>query len=241
MAYSTWADNPIYASVTPCQVDIMMNNILQQKCDYAADVTGTECAPPQSFVAGNYQIIQEKSECQQCLYLGASSNEHMYKVEIYGKEGPAGANLITETGWLDGPAGFYCYSVSETSPLLTGEHYIIRLYTENNCGDQHVYTTEFTARNDCAHQYGGGTVVVSPDPAVGNNGHFTVTVPNGGNARMIYYDPFSGAYDVIWSAQQLPPNYQATHTVSIAQWTTGIKYIFLETEQGVSNTKMIRQ
>ena len=107
MAYSTWADNPAYAAITPCQTDVMMNNILQQKCDYVADVTATECAPPQSFVTDNYQIFNDKAGCEQCLYLGASVNDHMYRVEIYGKENPEGTSPLLSTAWLNGPAGSF--------------------------------------------------------------------------------------------------------------------------------------
>lgn len=150
MTYSKWGPNPDYGAFSPCQLRIMLEHISTEKCDFIAGV-GT-CPPPKSYI-GVLPPDSSSSVCPACFNLEASFNEDLYDIEIEDEFG----NLIVQTGHIYNEAISYCIhpkvdkynQATWPSGFESGGTYIMRLITQNDCGDMDVDEFTFTLPDPC--------------------------------------------------------------------------------------------
>ncbi len=159
MGYGQWALNVNSAAVTPCQVNQMLEELSENKCDYIEYVGG--CPPPKAnineFLSGFDPIF-----CRYCFYLNASFDETLYDIVIT----DAAGNVKLNTGHIYGKAGKYCLTSRSTGK--NGE-----LYWQNNLMPEVPYTLKLSVQNDCGQTEVETIDFILPPPCAGH-----IEVPN---------------------------------------------------------------
>lgn len=144
MTYSTWAAQPQYTALTPCQINKMLTNLATYKCNFIK-VGG--CPPPSAFVGIVPQPIGSTS-CQSCFYLNGSYNESSYELDILRPNG----STILSTGLLSGSAGKYCIKPKIDkwgnsywpNGFVSGIEYTMLLKVYNECNEEDEVEYKFT-------------------------------------------------------------------------------------------------
>lgn len=169
MAYSGWAANATYATISPGQVGVMLHNLSTILCDKIEHI-GNDCPPPSAVVT----TIPEKSDdvCKICFDFSASMNESAYQLSFYDVSFPDNVPVQT-TGWMNGEAGKYCIhlktlkSGSEqlSGGLVSGKTYRATLSLRNDCGAEDEVSVSFSIpeSGNCLEQVISADV--SPNPA----------------------------------------------------------------------------
>lgn len=135
--------NAFKSSFTECQLERMLTDLAENKCDYIASVGG--CPPPSAFITQTPQAILNTTYCSECIILRASFNDDEYRLQVIEI---ANGQTAYDSGWKDGPVNNFCFS---TGQLGLGNHlkpntqYKVILTVENYCGDEdsdeYIFTT----------------------------------------------------------------------------------------------------
>ncbi len=104
-------DNAQAAAYSACQINRMLNNIKDNHCGQVEAVGGI-CPPPMPVIDIHPLDNLRTDYCSYCFRLEASSNDELYKVDVY-EITTAGEILISSTNWLEGPAELYCLTTKE--------------------------------------------------------------------------------------------------------------------------------
>jgi len=142
--YSQWAGNPNYASVSACQLEVMINEILG-KCDYI-DVIDPICPPPNANITKPVGVNRDL--CGVSFLLGASFNEVGHSYILIDSDG----NKVYSSGLLDEQA-----TDLDISPILdefgnsiwpygmiAGEEYKLIVSVWSDCGTTDTDNMTFT-------------------------------------------------------------------------------------------------
>lgn len=235
MAYSAWAGNPDYSALTPCQINTMLTNLAEYKCDFI-QVGG--CPPPSAFV-GTVPQPTNSTNCQTCFYLNGSFNESGYELDIIRPDG----TKIISTGEVFNQAGKYCISPKYTkfgvpywpNGFQSGVEYKIQLKVFNECGDEDIVEYKFTLPPLCQQvifeqlpdTLSFGIESISPNPSssyininynVKENGQLKVY---GSNLHTLsYYGILRNTYETVGDNQQF--------TLDISNWQSGLNSLIFE-------------
>jgi len=158
MAYSSWAGNPDYSALTPCQINRMLTNLAEYECDFIK-VGG--CPPPSAFI-GTLPSPPTSTKCQTCFHLNASFNESGYEMDILR---PNGTKIIS-TGEVFTEAGKFCISPRYDkygnpywpNGFQSGVEYKMIFKVFNECGDEDEVELKFTLPAICQQ------VIIDPVP-----------------------------------------------------------------------------
>ncbi len=159
MGYGQWALSASSAAVTPCQVNQMLVELSEEKCDYIEYVGG--CPPPKANI-NEFLTGFDPTLCRYCFTLSASFDETLYDIVIT----DAAGNVKLNTGHIYGEAGKYCLVSRSTGK--NGE-----LYWQNNLMPEVPYTLELTVQNDCGETEVETIDFILPPPCSGQ-----IEVPN---------------------------------------------------------------
>ncbi len=169
MAYSGWAANAAYATISPGQVGVMLQNLSTILCNKIEHI-GNDCPPPSAVVTA----LHEKSDdgCKICFDFSASMNESSYQLAFYDMFEPGNVPVQT-TGWIHEAAGKYCIHLKTlkngsdelAGGLIRGRTYRGRLNVRNACGAEDEVSVSFSipASGNCMEQV--ISAEVSPNPA----------------------------------------------------------------------------
>lgn len=169
MAYSGWAANGQYATISPGQVGVMLQNLSTLLCNKIV-VNDSPCPPPSAV----FTPIPEKSGdgCKICFDFSASMHESAYNLTIWDVSDPDGSP-VQSSGWIPETAGIYCIHLktikngsSEVPGGLKSDHsYSARLQVRNECGDEDEISISFTIppAHNCMEQV--LSAEVSPNPS----------------------------------------------------------------------------
>ena len=143
--YSAWASNPDYASVSACQLEVMVNGILG-KCDFIAAVD-PNCPPPNANITLP-AIAQGSDNCPFSFFLSGSVNEVGYSYIILDENG----NELNPSGLLSGNAkDLDIYTIDDgyggvawPYGMVAGKEYTLVLTVWSDCGTSNTARMEFT-------------------------------------------------------------------------------------------------
>jgi len=169
MAYSGWAANAQYATISPGQVRWMLKNLSTLLC-HKIEYVGGDCPPPSAIVTSIPE--SSKDDCKICFDFRASMNESAYSLTLNNALDPFGVP-VQATGWIQETAGIHCIhlktmkngSNSMLGGLIRGNSYTARLMVRNDCGIEDGVTVSFAipASTNCLEQV--VSVEVTPNPA----------------------------------------------------------------------------
>lgn len=143
--YSAWAGNPEYASVSACQLEVMVNEILG-KCDYIAAIDPA-CPPPNANIT-QPAIAQGRTSCPFSFFLSGSVHEVGHSYIILDSNG----NEIEASGLIDDTAqDLDIYTLDDgyggamwPYGMVAGEQYTLVLSVWSDCGTTNTTKVDFT-------------------------------------------------------------------------------------------------
>lgn len=213
------AQDPNRAAMTPCQVDRIITNYIDTKCDMLAAVDPP--CPPASAYIGILPATDFSQDCKFTLFFEASMFDEEYHLTYEIWENNNWSRLF-ETDWTDGPAPRRTYGVGSnrgqngiSQTLLSSTLYRITLSTSNECGQVASHSIEFTTGNCDINNDDDGGVIFIPE----------------GNIR-VYPNPTN---------QGSTLQYEVTTTTNVDIWWSGIgtdgHYLPLQQHTGGSGNK----
>lgn len=235
MAYSSWAENPELAALTPCQIRTMLTNLAFNKCEYI-QVGG--CPPPSVFI-GTIPKPVGNNKCETCFYLDDSFNESAYEMSILRPD----ESVVIATNILQGQAKKYCIRPISNKfgipkwplGLLSGVEYIMKLKVFNYCDDEDVTELKFTLPSPCEDYtevpndtlYTIRVNQISPNPT---NSFITVeyTTTNSGQLKVYGMNlNTSSVYGLVKNSSEIASANQQ-FTLDISSWQTGVNTLIFE-------------
>ncbi|MCC7445245.1 MAG: hypothetical protein IT263_10510 [Saprospiraceae bacterium] len=149
MAYCTWAANPNFAALTPCQITRMLTNLAEFKCNFI-QVGG--CPPPSAYI-GLIPQPANNSICNSCFYLNASYNDSGYEMDILDSNG----SKLIATGEINNEAGKFCITPRYDKwgqpywpyGFQSGVEYTLKLKVFNECGNEDTSEMKFILPTLC--------------------------------------------------------------------------------------------
>lgn len=149
MSNSAWASNPRYVAITPCQIEVVMNNIAEHKLHFIEQVGG---CPPPAPVIGILPTPLNDGPCSSCLHLEASQSLDTYRIAIL-----QGVDTLFTTPELHTAPPALCLDASSSHPdwyrnLNQNETYSLLLTGRNTCGNQRSTTKRFMLADGCVRE-----------------------------------------------------------------------------------------
>ena len=243
MGYSAWSRNNTYNALSPCQIDIMLDNAsTTDMCFYVEKVGGNP--PPSAFISIlPYDDIRE-AYCSYCLRLEASVNDEMYKLDIYDN---TANTLLTTTDWLDGPAELYCIKTIKEKDshstwfggFLPSHEYTAVLTVKNEDDDEDSFTLVFTTPETNCYEYTENNFSVSPSPATNNNINIHYDLPFPADVNIFASHSYQGLYGLLSSVGSQPVGgYDIP--VNISNWYSGVNYVIIQIRDEVYSTAIVK-
>ncbi len=243
MAYSGWASNGDYATMSTQQLRILLTK-LNKDCKKVVTVD-PDCPPPSANIV--IPPLEGKgSDCDFCINFGASMNETEYQISFEQMVNGVGIPFRS-TGWVSRPAGQYCISLRSLKGygdfldggFKKGGKYKITLSIKNDCGEVSNKTVEITLPNKtCVNDQDWPVLEVFPNPAsdfskIKISLNHSVT-----NALLVANHPLRGNYLV-----QNLGNLNAGNTeidLNTFDWSEGFNFIQLITDDQIYSTTLIK-
>lgn len=243
MAYSGWASNGDYATISQQQMVIMLNTINSFFCSKVV-VVDPSCPPPSANIVIP-PLTGQGDDCVYCINLGASMNESQYEIS-FSRIINGTAQPLHNTGWVSKTAGKYCISLNrlkQNSNTLEGGFtgggtYKITLKVKNECGQEATKDMTFTLPipKNC------GDVLVPklefvPNPVERGMVALKLTTENPINGTLIFKHPIYGSY----GTQSISTSSAGTSEIFVntSSWYEGINYAFLVTDEGIFSSTVI--
>ncbi len=243
MAYSGWASNGDYATMSTQQLRILLTE-LNKDCKKVVAVD-PDC-PPASANIVIPPLEGTGSDCDFCINFGASMNETEYQISFEQMVNGIGIPFRS-SGWVSRPAGQYCISLRSLKGygdfleggFKKGGKYKITLNVKNDCGEVSTKTVEITLPNrTCVNDQDWPVLEVLPNPAsdftkIKISLNHSVT-----NALLVANHPLRGNYIV-----QNLGNLNAGNTeidLNTYDWSEGFNFIQLVTDDQIYSTTLIK-
>ena len=132
MAYSGWASNGDYATISTGQLTVLINTLSRKFCNKIVSIAAP-CDPPSAIL----YVPPKLSSDDLGYYMfepGASMNCHEHRLSLYRMNGEKPA-LIDQSAWAPGtPATFYAEKKGKIT-YVPGLWYKLTLEVRNKCGD----------------------------------------------------------------------------------------------------------
>jgi hypothetical protein len=220
MTHSSWKTNPDYASFTPCQIDLALEELTGGKCELI-EAINSGCPPPSAFI-DLPPTIDTINSCGYCLILEGSTNDNDHKISLE-VQSQTGWQPFISGNWTAGPATKFCVAIdanvlfiNNVSHLLTpNTQYRLQLETRNLCGDTDIDSYVFTSSQICDL---GGTTVPN-DPTVFESFLTVWPNPRYQGARLDYEMQSTGDVQVYLSRIGVTQGYQSPQHIPEASGT----------------------
>jgi len=239
-------DNAIVAAYTDCQIMRMLANINSNKCDHI-EALGGLCPPPKALIDIHPLDDLRDEYCSYCLRLVASTNDELYKVEIY-EITSSGDVLITSTTWLTGPAQLYCIKTKKDKDgefdwlggFKPNTNYRAVLSVENNCAEINTSELVFTTPPTNCNTILASGIEISPNPVYSN---LTVnyTIYETSYIHILSAHSIQGKYN--WDFELSPTKPAGTYTLNqnVNSWYPGINYVVIQIDDQVYSAAIFKQ
>lgn len=175
MGGTAFSNNPDFAAITPCQIDIMLSQINSALCDEISDI-GCSSAKANIGVLPNDGTTE--GDCEFCIILEHSFFESEYDVTIeLLVSSPSIWVPVFNSGFQDGAAKNICISLANTplsndaNSFRPGETYRVTLDVKNGCSqDSESLVIDIPGpRKECNdYPVKKVTASVSPNPTTGH-------------------------------------------------------------------------
>lgn len=180
MSYALAAIDLQRAAFTPCQMEIMIDDLLDTKCDLIEDINPA-CPPPSAFI-GELPVVDYATDCNYTFYFQASTNESSHRITYQAQQPNGNFAIVSQSAWDTGTATQVRVAIGTNlndkfaeRVLLSNTTYQIVLETADNCGNVDQHVVEFTTGDcDLREDDGGGLIVITdedmdvyPNPTVG--------------------------------------------------------------------------
>lgn len=161
------------SAVTSCQVEIMLKDLIEEKCDLIAGVGS--CPPPVATITQTAFSQNNTTFGTKCLVLSASFNDVKHRLHLFKMVGSQETPVSTP-GWISGAARDFCFStacpsasgVVPVNRLEPNTTYRAKLWVQNTCGEVDMAVYDFTTSGSTCT---GGDVrtemSISPNPGDG--------------------------------------------------------------------------
>jgi hypothetical protein len=161
-----------------------------------------------------------------------------------------GSNLLTSTGWLEGPAEHYCIKTTKRKDtdntwfggFLPNHSYTAILTVENIDEIHSSYTLPFTtpATHCQLFELYEDIIVISPNPAINSfDLQYSLSLPS--NIEILathgIYGVYSGQIASLYN--QAPGSYFLN--IDITNWYTGINYLIIQVNDEVYSAAIFKQ
>lgn len=237
-------DNAIASAYSDCQILKMLANINSKKCDHI-EALGGLCPPPKAVIEIHPLDNLRETYCSFCLRLEASSNDELYKVDVY-EMTSTGQILISSTNWLNGPAQLYCLKTKEEKDgngvwfggFKPNTNYRAVLTIENNCGDQESKEITFTSpATNC--NIASNNISVAPNPVI-SNPIINYTIPETSYIHILSAHSIYGLYtpEIEFDRNKAAGTYSLS--VNVNSWYSGINYIIIQINDQVYSTALVK-
>lgn len=203
MTYSVHSNKPESGAFTLCQMNKMLGNLLNRKCDYIRAINPT-CPPVSAFI-GVPANVDIENECKFRLNFRASTNETSFRI-VYEVEKPDGTfSTFSATDWTEGRARSITIGIEQENAVKNvdiilegGRTYNVILETKNACGDTDHHVVRFTAKDcdlpketDETFDIDPDRIEISPNP-FGKNMQLSYELLKAGSVEIFYYSLGSG-------------------------------------------------
>ena len=239
-------DNAIAAAYTDCQIMRMLTNINSNKCDHI-EALGGLCPPPKAVIEIHPLDDLRDVYCSYCLRLEASSNDELYKVDIYEITG-SGDVLINSTTWLNGPAQMYCIKSKKDKDggitwfggFKQNTNYRAVLSVENNCADVSTKDLIFTTPPTNCNTIATSDIEIFPSPAFANL-NINYTIYKTSYIHILSAHSLYGKYnsDFEFSTSKPAGTYNLYENVS--SWYSGVNYVVIQIDDQVYSKAIFKQ
>ncbi len=241
MTHSSWTINPDYASLPPCQMEILLTDLTETKCDLI-EAINPSCPPPSAFV-GLLPTVNTDEDCAFCFHTEASMHDANHRITIQLQTATGYVNFHS-TNWEVGAAEKFCIAVSTTAHdkfakalLLPDEGYRFILETRNQCGDIASYSLDFsTPAEGCDIDVPTSPVILESEIAVFPNpvwGGATLSYRSLEEADIKIYKSSIGTNGTVTSpvlkAEASGIKEAGNHSVQFSQYemVQGVNYIII--------------
>ena len=236
MAYSGWATNGDYSTMSTQQLTTMLNYINQKFCSKVV-IVDPICPPPSAnIVIPPLEGIGD--DCDFCINFGASMNEEEYNVSFLHLNNGT-ETLLSNTGWIQKSAGQYCISlrkIKANSDLFpggfrAGQSYRVVLSVKNDCGVEATKMLVFSLPDKNCQDIPVLTFDAYPNPASGLFNLKITSQEEVQNAFLIVNHPI---YNTILNENISVLSQGITEfDLDVSTWPQGLNFIHLVTAEKV--------
>ncbi len=150
MSYSGFNNIPGVATLSPCQINTVLNSLCEDNCELIHTVIPENgCPPATAFAFQPPGLLYEYEDCQICFSLTGSDLATAHYITMFDDLG----NNIYQGPWVkEEPSSFCIASTSDNSwayGIEANSSYSLVLTVRNKCGDFDQFTLEFTTPGDC--------------------------------------------------------------------------------------------
>ncbi|NNK89593.1 MAG: T9SS type A sorting domain-containing protein [Saprospiraceae bacterium] len=239
MAYSSWGCNPEYSALTPCQVEMMLERINSEFCDFIEE-SDCNAGPPRANI-GLVPGDGQEGDCLYCVHMEASMNDQYHEFKI-----TRGGLPVFQSGFVNGPAGIHCFNTSN-APLSNctleslSNDIQIELTVENECGEKHTQTLDFTLpdqESDCTQQT-AFSIQTSPNP-VNNLLNINLEIPGQGNLKIDLVNAMSMENRNLIS-KNIPSNGIISEIIDLQHEKQGVYYLISHFDDQTCIEQIIKQ
>lgn len=236
------AYNASQNAYTDQQILSYLEHLATERCDYI-QVGG--CPPPSAFVS--ILPIQENEGCKFCFELAGSFNDYHHEFNIYDNQGQSQFS----SGIINGNGTRFCVNAQTiknisnwSNGLVANENYTFELVVENECGDEDIYSVDFSLpQPDCQLTTTPSEPIridgFGPNPTTGvMNLNYTQNIITNIQINLLSYN---GNSPIIVLPQTLQQTGSYNQSIDMTSYQNGLYSLLIITDIGIQSLSILKE